>query len=98
MYRILVKAGTRPADSKVTIDGIGELTVGRWHVVDDRQAEMFRIMHPSGERPTLLQAFEGVKDIEVETHKPEEKQNAPVVTKPAEAGADGKSEKQEEVK
>lgn len=95
MYRILVKAGTRPADSKVTIDGIGELTVGHWHVVDDRQAEMFRIMHPSGLQPTLLQAFEGVEDIEVETYKPPV---APVVTKPAEAPSDGSNKKQEEVK
>jgi hypothetical protein len=70
MYKILVRAGTRPAGSVVTIDGVGKVTVGSPRNVSDAEAEKFRRHHPSGKGPTLLQAFQGDPNVEVTTYDP----------------------------
>ena len=70
MYKILVHAGTRPAGSKVTIDGIGSITVGEWHIVTDAQEERFSLLHPSKRYPSLLGAFRDSEDVEVEVYVP----------------------------
>lgn len=105
MYKILVKAGARPAGSKITIDGIGEVTVGYWQNVSKRQAEMFSLMHPSGKRPTLIQAFKGNRDVEVKLDEDSDSKKsqdtkaadtkAPVVPSGDKGAADG-SDKMEE--